>query len=228
MSTNETQTRASTKRNSTTTNWSSLGAIAGPIVLAVGWIILGALHQGYSPTRQLISVLGIVKDGLALDVVFILSGLFILMGISGIVRSMRTEISIKARRTIVILLALSPLGLIWDGIFNMNHLILHTIGTQFACALPIITLPIIGIMLRRSEWRRISNWLIFSGLLSLVFLIGFSATIPFSELDTIQGATRGGGNLGLWERALITEVQAWYLILGWMAFRRSRQARSSR
>jgi hypothetical membrane protein len=203
-------------------HWLSLGAITGPIVLAVGWIILGALDQGYSPTRQLISVLGIVKDGIALDVVFLLSGLLILLGIVGIVRAMRPEINKKARYIIAILLALSPLGVIWDGIFNMNHLILHTIGTQFACALPILTLPIIGLILRHSKWRRISNWLVFSGLLSLVFLIGFMATIPFSELDTIQGATRGGGDLGLWERALITEVQAWYLILGWMAFRRSR------
>jgi hypothetical membrane protein len=228
MNTNATKTRALTQRNSTTTNWLSLGAVVGPIVLAVGWIILGALHQGYSPTRQLISVLGIMKYGVALDVVFIANGLLILIGIVGVVRSLRSEISIKARRTIAILLALSPLGVLWDGIFNMNHLILHTIGTQFACALPIITLPIIGLMLRRSEWRKISNWLIFSGLLSLVFIIGFTSSIPSSELRTIQGATRGGSNLGLWERALITEIQAWYLILGWMAFRRSLKMKSSR
>jgi hypothetical membrane protein len=226
MSSYTTQSRTSEVSNTLSTRWLSIGAITGPIVLAVGWISLGALHQGYSPTRQLISVLGILKGGLALDVTFILSGLLLLLGIVGIVCAMRSEVSIKARRIIAILLALSPLGLIWDGVFNMNHLILHTIGTQFACALPILTLPIIGLMLRHTEWRKVSNWLIFSGLLSLVLLIGFMATIPFSELDTIQGATRGGGNLGLWERALITEVQAWYLILGWMAFRRSQQIRS--
>jgi len=225
---NTTQNDPSVPRADIATNWPSLGAVAGPIILAIGWSILGALHPGYSPKRQLISVLGIIQGGWVLDTIFVLNGLLILIGIFGTVRSMRSEVGTNSRRIIAILLALSALGVLWDGIFNMNDLILHTIGTQFACGLPIITFPIIGLMLRRAPaWRRVGNWFILSGPLSLMLIIGFSSSIPLNELSTLQGATKGGGYLGLWERALVTEVQVWYVILGWMAFRRSRDAAST-
>jgi hypothetical protein len=81
---------------------------------------------------------------------------------------------------------------------------------------PVISFLIVGLVLRRvPEWKRFGTWMLVGCPLTLVLLVGFSMSVPPSELAT------GGGSLGLWQRALIIEVQAWFMIMGWLTFRRS-------
>jgi hypothetical protein len=51
-----------------------------------------------------------------------------------------------------------------------------------------------------------------AGPLTLALLVGFSTSVPPSEMVT------GGGSFGLWQRALIVEVLSWYAAIGWRAF----------
>jgi len=55
--------------------------------------------------------------------------------------------------------------------------------------------------------------MIVGGPLTLALLVGFMQSVPFSEMAT------GGGNLGLWQRGLLLEVQVWFVALGWSAWR---------
>jgi len=115
---------------------------------------------------------------------------------------------------------LSPLGILWAGIFTMNPetLALHLVGAQLAFTTPIIALPIAGFVLRRVPyWRRSGTWLFLGSPLTLAVLIGFIMSVPTSVLATVAG----GGSLGLWQRALGIEVFAWFVAMGWRAFRRS-------
>ncbi len=78
-----------------------------------------------------------------------------------------------------------------------------------------MTFAIVGLMLRRvPSWRPFSTWMLLGSPLTLLLLVGFITSVPPAQMAT------GGGNLGLWQRALGTEIFAWYSDLGWLAFRR--------
>src|SRR6266699_711729 len=118
---------------------------------------------------------------------------------------------------LTVLLVLSPLGVLWAGIFTMDLLALHTLGTLVAFCTPVIAFPIVGLVLRHvPEWKRFGTWMLLGCLLTLALLVGFTTSVP----PHINWAT-GGGSLGLWQRALGIEVQAWFVAMGVLAFRRA-------
>ena len=130
------------------------------------------------------------------------------------------EIGPVSRWVCMLLLVISPLGILWGGIFTMDHLALHLDGTQAAFTTPVITLPIVGFVLRRApRWRTFGTWMLLGGPLTLALLIGFINSVPAAELRS--GAAAGGGSFGLWQRALGIEVFTWFVVMGWLAFTRS-------
>jgi hypothetical membrane protein len=199
------------------TRWLALGAVAGPVLGTLVWIVLGFLRPGYSPISQQISALGIGPNGAFMDAVFLLDGLLCMVAVIAVFQSLKNELGTVARWTCTALLLLSPFGLLWIGIFTMNTLALHLVGAQLAFTTPILALPIAGFVLRRvPNWRRFGTWMmVIGGPLTLALLIGFIMSVPPSERVT------GGGLYGLWERALVSEVYTWYVALGWLAFRRA-------
>jgi hypothetical membrane protein len=115
----------------------------------------------------------------------------------------------------MLLLILSPLGMVWVGIFTLKTLALHKLGAEVAFGAPVIAFPIVGVILRRvPSWRRFGTWMILGGPLTLALLVGFYGSVPRSEM------AMGGGSYGLWERALILEIQGWYVAMGWLASQR--------
>ena len=189
--------------SSTTTrakpNWLGIAAPIGGIGFTILYTVLGATRPGYRPTRQLISALGAGSNGLALNVGFVLAGILLIIGVVGFGRSV-AGITTARRAAITILLALPLLGLIVCGIFHMDtNLMVHTIGAQLACGLPILTFSIAAGLLWRTA-RKTSIWLIVSAVLALFSLLGymFLSTTTYTDFSSIAG----GGTIGLWERIL--------------------------
>ncbi|MFG1949501.1 hypothetical protein [Micromonospora sp. NPDC048830] len=63
-------------------------------------------------------------------------------------------------------------------------------------------------------WRRFGAWLPFGSPLTLALLVTFFATFQ----PTADGAEHGVA--GLVQRLLVLEVHAWFVAIGWLAYRR--------
>ncbi len=199
------------------TRWLALGAVVGPVLFTLAWLVLGPLRPGYSPVSQQISALAIGQGGVFMRVAFLLNGLLGIVGVIAVFQSYKHTLGAIARWICTVLLLLSPLGILWAGIFTMDTLTLHTPGAFVAFGTPVIAFPIVGLVLRRvPEWKGFGTWMLLGCLLTLALLVGFTTSVP----PHINWAI-GGGSLGLWQRALGIEVQAWYVALGALAFRRA-------
>jgi 4-amino-4-deoxy-L-arabinose transferase-like glycosyltransferase len=182
-----------------TSGWLGVAAPVGGIGFTALYTVVGATRQGYDPLRQLISALGAGSTGLALNIGFVVAGLLLILGVIGFARSLG-EMTTGRRATIAVLLAFPLLGLIVCGFFHMDtNLMIHTVGAQLACGLPIVTFSIAAGLLRRTA-RKTSIWLIVSAVLALLALLGymFLSTTTYTDFSSIAG----GGTIGLWERIL--------------------------
>src|ERR1700693_2834590 len=90
-------TLASRKPESRAASWVALGAVAGPIVFTLGWLVLGFISPGYtmwgariapySAISQPLSGLGLGPTGPLMNTTFILAGLLMVAGAIAIFRS---------------------------------------------------------------------------------------------------------------------------------------------
>jgi len=210
-----------------TARWLALGAVAGPVLFTFAWFILGFLSPGYSlfgtqiapysPISQPISGLGLGPTGPFMNAAFVLSGLLLLAGVIGIFQGIR-EMGSVARWSCTVLLALSPLGMIMDGLFTLESTWLHLVGFLLGTGTLVLSFLVTGLLLRRvARWRWFGNWLLLGSPLTLVLLVLFFATF---NPDT-AGANIGVA--GLTSRVLAVEALVWFVALGWLAFRRSEQ-----
>ena len=206
------------------TRWLALGAVAGPVLFTFAWVVLGFLSPGYtawgtriapySPISQGISGLGLGITAPFMNTAFVLCGLFLLAGAVGIFQGIR-EMGALARWSCTVLLALSPLGMAVDGIFTLESFLPHMVGFLLGIASPVLSFVVIGLLLRRVQrWRRFGSWLLLASPLTLVLLVLFFLTFS----PTVAGTQTGVA--GLTERILAVEVQAWFVAMGWLAFRR--------
>lgn len=206
--------KPSTQASPQTLRWLALGTIVGSILFALTWLVLGQLHPSYSPVSQYISALELGQGGVLMRTVYVLNGLLLTVGTIAIFQGFKQTFGAVARWSCIVLLVLSPLGVLWDGIFTLNTLALHNLGVYVAAATPVIAFLIVGLVLRRvPEWKQFGIWMLVGCPLTLALIVGFTTSVPLSELAS------GGGSIGLWQRALITEIQAWYVAMGWLAFR---------
>jgi hypothetical membrane protein len=138
--------------------WLPLGAVAGPVLFTLAWLVLGFLSPGYSafgtqiapysPITQPISGLGMGPTGPFMNAAFVLSGLLLMAGVIGIFQTLRTTGRSAARWACAALLALSPLGLVVDGIFNLEAVVPHLIGFVLATESPVLSFLAAGLFLR--------------------------------------------------------------------------------
>jgi hypothetical protein len=197
-----------------------LGAIVGPILFDVAWIVMGHLRPGYSPVGRPISALAVGPDGVFVRAAFLLYGALVTVGTVSALRSVKRELGAVAHWACTLLLILSPLGILWAGVFTMDAMGLHIAGAQVGCGTPIIVLPVAGLLLRRApSWRRFGTWMLLGGPLTIALTAGFMQSVPLSEMAT------GGGTFGLWQRALFLEIQAWYVAIAWVALREQERRR---
>ncbi|MGQ0603313.1 MAG: DUF998 domain-containing protein [Anaerolineales bacterium] len=208
-----------------TARWLTLGAIVGPIVFTLAWLVLGFLSPGfsifgiwiapYSPISQPISGLGLGLTAPFMNAAFVLSGLLILVGVVGIFQSV-TEMGAVARWSCTVLLALSPLGMIMDGIFTLESFLLHMVGFLLGTGSLVLSFLAVGYFFRGiPRWRQFGNWLLLGSPLTLVLLI-----VSLTTFDQATAAA-GLGVAGLTQRVLVVEAHAWFVVMGWLAFRRS-------
>jgi len=203
----------------------ALAAVAGPILFTLGWFVLGFISPGYtmwgvhiapySAISQPLSGLGLGPTGPFMNAVFILSGLLMIAGAVGVFRSIQ-GLGRVARWTGAVLLALPGLGAVIDGLFTLEHFLLHFVGFGFALT-AVVGFPVIGHLLRRlPTWRTFGSWLIAAGPVTLALAVVYFASFT----PTIEGVQHGVA--GLTERILVLELEAWYVAIGWLAFSRTK------
>ena len=206
------------------TRWLALGAVAGPVLFTLAWVVLGFLSPGYtawgtriapySPISQGISGLGLGITAPFMNTAFVFSGLLILAGVVSIFQGIR-EMGALARWSCTVLLALSPLGMAVDGIFTLESFLPHMVGFLLAAASPVLSFVDVGLLLRRiPRWRWLGSWLLLGSPMTLVLLVLYFLTFS----PTVAGTQTGVA--GLTERILVVEVLAWFVAMGWLAFRR--------
>lgn len=205
--------------------WLALGAIAGPVLFELAWFVLGFVSPGYtlfdhrfthySPISQPISGLGMGSTAPLMNTAFIVSGLLLIAGMVGVFQTTKGKGRSAMRRASVALLALSGLGQIVDGIFNLEAVLPHTLGFLLALGTPAVGFLVAGSYFRGiPQWRRFGNWLLLASPLTLLLLVLFFMTFR----PTADGAEHGVA--GLVQRIGAIEVHAWFVAMGWLAFRR--------
>ena len=197
----------------------ALGAILGPVVFTLGWLVLGFISPGYtmwgvhvapySAISQPLSGLGLGPTGPLMNADFIVSGLLIVAGVVGVFATIR-GLSPVARWTCTILLALPGVGGVIDGVFTFENFLPHFFGFGLALT-TVVGFPVVGFILRRiPSWRRFGTWLVAAGPLTLALTVLYFMTFT----PTVEGIQHGVA--GLTERVLVLELDAWYVALGWL------------
>jgi hypothetical protein len=207
----------------------ALGAVAGPALFTAAWLTLGAISPGYtvagtwispySPITQPISGLGLGDTGPYMNSVFIISGLLLLAGVIGVVLSLPPGGRPVGRIASLILLALSPVGLIIIGFFTLDAPVMHTVGAMLILATPVISFLVTGLQVRRlSGWHGLGNGLVVGAPLTLVLFVTY--TLSFNQ----AAIAAGHGVAGLTQRVLFVELLAWFVAMGWRAYRGPRSS----
>jgi len=198
-----------------------LAAVAGPVLLTAAWLVLGFVSPGYylwgthvspySPVSQPISGLGLGPTGPYMNAAFVLSGLLVIVGAFGVFERIP---EMPARYICATLLALPGIGSVLDGLFTFQTFFIHFLGFGLALT-TVATFPLVGFLLRRVPgWRSVGTGLIVAGPLTAALAVLYFATF----IPTVQGIQTGIA--GLTERLLVLEIQAWYVALGLIAFRK--------
>lgn len=207
------------------TRWLALGMVVGQILFTLAWFLLGFVSPGftiygtviepYSAMSVPLSGLGLGPTGPYMNAAFVLSGLLILVGVIGVFLSI-PEMSTVWRWSCIAIFALSPLGMIIDGIYTIETFMPHMAGVLLAAATPVIGFLVAGVLFRRiPAWRRFGSWLLLASPLTLVLLI---LTFVTFDLEAIEA---GLGVAGLTERILCLELAVIFVALGWKAFKES-------
>jgi len=206
--------------------WLALGMVAGPVVITLAWIVLGLMRPEIKTEwgvsggitgmiTQPFSGLGLGTNGSLFNAAFILNGFLLLAGVIGIFQTI-PEISTRARWWLIALFTLTPLGSVIDGIFTIDHFMPHMMGFVLAVGTPVISFLVAGLVLRRiPRWQRLGTGLLWASPLTLLLLVLFFLTFQYDKMAA------GIGVAGLTERILVLEVQAWFVAMGWSAFRHS-------
>ncbi len=202
------------------------GAIVGPILFTLAWIVLGVLQPSTSTEYGVmgglsgaisnpVSGLGVGPNAVLFNAAFVLGGIMTLAGVVGIFQTVGAGGQVAARWTCAALLALSPIGLALAGIFTLaSSIVFHNVAALLLFATPVVGFLAAGLYFRRIPGgRRFGNWLIAGSPLTLLLIVLFVSTF---NLATI---TAGHGVAGLTERILLIEIQAWYAAMGWLALR---------
>lgn len=165
---------------------------------------------------QPFSGLGLGPNGALFNAAFLLGGLLIMLGVFGVFQTIGAGERPALRKAGVALLTLSGLGSVICGVFTLESFFLHMAGFLLGVGAPVFGFLVVGLFLRDiPRWRRFGTWLLLGSPLTLVLIVLFFLTFQYDKMAA------GVGVAGLTERILVLEVQAWFVAMGWLAFRRS-------
>lgn len=204
----------------------ALGALVGPVLFNLSWLVLGSISTGYtlfghtftsySPISQSISGLGIGDTAVYMNTAFVLTGLILIVGVVGVFRVVDGTDRPGQRRAAMVLLAITGVGQIVCGVFTLEAMMAHLLGFLLALGTPIVSFVVAGRFLRGVPgWRRFGTWLMAVGSpLALILLVAYFVTFQ----PTADGAEHGIA--GLVQRIGVLQVHAWFVAMGWLAYRR--------
>lgn len=203
----------------------ALGAVIGPVLFTVAWLVLGAVSDGYtlwghtftgySWVSQPISGLGVGDTAPYMNTAFVLCGLLLIAGTYGVMRA--TSPDGRMPRVTTVLLALTGVGQVMCGIFTLRAMMPHSLGFQLALGTPVVSFLLAGRHFRGVPgWHRLGTGLFVASPVTLALVAAFFLTFR----PTADGAEHGIA--GLVQRAGVIEVFAWFVAMGWLAFRRDR------
>lgn len=209
--------------------WLALGAIIGPVLFTLAWIVLGILQPAVQTDYGVmggisgaisnpISGLGVGPNAHLFNTVgFVLSGIILLVGVIGIFQTTQASGRASARRVCTVLLSLSSIGMVMAGIFTLkSSVMLHSLAAGVGFLAAIVGFLAAGFYFRQiPRWRRLGNWLLLAGPLSLALMVTYFVSF------NVATVAAGNGVAGLTERVFILEVHAWYVAMGCLAWRRA-------
>jgi hypothetical membrane protein len=175
----------------------ALGAIVGPVLFAIAWIVLGVLQPATKTDYGVmggisgaisnpISGLGVGPHAQLFNAAFVFCGLALLVGVIGVFQIIMASARPAVRRASTALMAISPVGLAMAGVYTLQSSVaLHTVA---------------------------------AGLLFCVPVVAFLVTLYGSTFD-VAAIAAGHGIAGLTERVLLVEIHAVYVALGISALR---------
>ncbi|GGJ81871.1 hypothetical protein GCM10010123_09580 [Pilimelia anulata] len=221
----------------------SLGTVLGPVAFTLAWLVLGFVSTGYtlfghefteySPISQSISGLGMGGTAAYMNTAFVVTGVVLVVGLVAVFRVVQlTDEEAPARgtrttpprsralrRSALTLLACTGLGQILCGLFTLEAFLPHLLGFLLAVGTPVIGFPVAGHYFRTvPSWHRFGTWLRLGGPLALVLLVAYFLTFR----PTPDGAEHGIA--GLVQRLGVLHVHAWFVAMGWRAWRARRTA----
>lgn len=203
----------------------TLGAVVGPVLFTLTWLVLGVVSPGYtffghhftdySPVSQPISGLGMGATAAYMNTAFVITGLVLIVGVIAVFGTLPPDRS-AWRRWSAALLACTGAGQVLCGIFNLEAVMPHTLGFALGAGTPVIAFLVAGNYLRGiPRWRRFGTWLRLGSPLTLMLLVTFFATFE----PTADGAEHGIA--GLVQRLLILQVHGWFVAMGTLAYLRA-------
>jgi hypothetical protein len=201
----------------------ALGAVVGPILFTLAWLVLGVVSDGYTlwdhtftdynPVSQSISGLGVGATAPYMNTAFVVTGLILIAGVAGVVQTVGA--GVRGARPTLVLLACTGLGQVVCGIFTLQAIMPHMFGFLLALGTPVISFVVAGRFLRRiPRWRTFGTWLACLGApLALLLIIAYFVAFK----PTADGAEHGIA--GLVQRIGVIHAFGWFAAMGWRAFR---------
>jgi hypothetical protein len=206
-------------------------SIIGAILLNLGWLVFGVfMHPVYTDFGIIggisgmitnpISGLGVGPNDILFNLVFILSGVLIIIGIFGLFHTFPNKNNSVMHWIVSFLLALSPVGLICAGFFTLKYSVpLHMFAFILAGGSPVISFIIAGIYFRRIYgWKKYGMILIIGGPLTLLLTTIFM----FLTYD-LELIASGKGIGGIPSRLLTIEVCFYYFTIGWYGLKKLKE-----
>jgi hypothetical membrane protein len=199
--------------------WLALGGVIGPAILVFAFTFAGMLRPGYSPIHRAVSDLGVGSNAWLLDGAGVLTALFLTAFVIAFNRLMRRSMKSSWLWLCTVLLELLPVGLAISSIFTAapGTLAIHwMVGATLSFLGPVLGCAAVGSALYKSRsWRPFAIYSFASsvGALLLVIVMDWVWT-PGTPL-------RQYGLGGLFERLVLIEALAWYVVAGWLQFRRA-------
>jgi hypothetical protein len=193
-------------------------SIVAALLFSLSWIALGLVSRGftlfgnhiapYNWVAQPVSGLGLGHTAMTMNMVFVITAVLLALGIGGTLASL--PLSAAELKILGTIFVLTPLGIAMCGIFNLERILLHSIGYFVAMAAPIVGFTALGWRLsRRPSYETMGIGLIIAGVVTLVLLV-----VSVRSFDP-DASGKGLGIAGLTQRLLVTEVLGVFALLGW-------------
>lgn len=198
----------------------ALAGVVGPPLFVLVFTLAGWLRPGYSALRQEVSALGVGPTGWLQNINFVVFGVLLVLFAVAFADGMRGTLEARRRRTMLVLLVLSGVGMTLSGVFTMesDRVLVHWLGGFVLAFLPPIAVCFLtAVRLRhRSGWLAPATYSLAVGIAAVALI---AATFVFLN-PAFPTLNQLGGLL---QRLLMALVFSWHVVFGWWLWRHGRK-----